>query len=293
VPPFDIQEIPGAMRKEFMPVSAKLMERWFAGELNYSRNDKDQQNEINQDGKYYPESMIDRTSIKMDWVLKHERATNQHAELINARIYNQAALREVKKILSRYRANLNVSPWFECDGDIRKLHRNFQFQRIAVESTFAQKAEQYVRRMTHVGVPDDLTGSLGAFNFYAAISGVEFEPQGKIATVTQIVVYVRDSYSFEGEPGTRSQYLGHWSKDGVIIVPVTLVANAANTPWLDFPVVVGAGYENLRIRGRVYYPIRNASFREWQTKHHRGGDFIIYSDCKSIQLEKPITVNFE
>jgi hypothetical protein len=27
VPPFDIQEIPGAMRKEFMPVSAKLMER--------------------------------------------------------------------------------------------------------------------------------------------------------------------------------------------------------------------------------------------------------------------------
>jgi hypothetical protein len=36
VPPFDIQEIPGAMRKEFMPVSAKLMEKWFAGELNYS-----------------------------------------------------------------------------------------------------------------------------------------------------------------------------------------------------------------------------------------------------------------
>lgn len=74
VPPFDIQQIPDAMRKEHMPVSAKLMERWFSGELNYSITPKDQQNEINQNGELYPESMVDRTTIKLDWVLRHARA---------------------------------------------------------------------------------------------------------------------------------------------------------------------------------------------------------------------------
>ncbi|WP_242540449.1 DUF6402 family protein [Trinickia mobilis] len=293
VPPFDIQEIPGAMRKEFMPVSAKLMERWFAGELNYSRSDDDQKDEINQDGQRYSESMIDRTSITMDWVLKHERARRQYEELINTRIYNQAAYDEALKILLRYRKRLGVSPWGECGNDIRKLHKNFQFQLVAVESTFEQKAEQYLRRMVHDGVPDDLTGSLGAFNFYAAIAKASFDPQGKSATVTHIVIYVRDSYSFEGVSDTRSQYLGHWSKDGVIVVPGYVALNVVKSPWLDYPVVTGNISENLYKRGKVYYPVRNKSFREWQLKHRRGGDFIIYSDWKSIRLERPIKVYFE
>jgi hypothetical protein len=48
VPPFDIQDVPKAMRKLEMPVSAKLQERWFAGYPNYSRSAKDLQNEIDQ-----------------------------------------------------------------------------------------------------------------------------------------------------------------------------------------------------------------------------------------------------
>ena len=60
VPPFDIQQIPEAMRKEGMPISAKLMERWFAGALNYSPTDADEGAELSQDGKPYLESMVDR-----------------------------------------------------------------------------------------------------------------------------------------------------------------------------------------------------------------------------------------
>lgn len=63
MPPFDLQEIPGAMRKEFMPVSAKLMEKWFAGPLNYSPTTRDKIKGINQDGQPYPPSMIDTTTI--------------------------------------------------------------------------------------------------------------------------------------------------------------------------------------------------------------------------------------
>lgn len=51
------------MRKEFMPVSAKLMEKWFAGPLNYSPTTRDKIKGINQDGQPYPPSMIDTTTI--------------------------------------------------------------------------------------------------------------------------------------------------------------------------------------------------------------------------------------
>jgi hypothetical protein len=74
IPPFDIQEIPGAMRKLKMPVSARLMERWFAGNLNYSPRDVDEHAEVNQDGMRYPPNMYDTTTITLDWVLRFSRA---------------------------------------------------------------------------------------------------------------------------------------------------------------------------------------------------------------------------
>jgi hypothetical protein len=111
--------------------------------------------------------------------------------------------------------------------------------------------------------------------------------------VTHIVVYVTDGYSFEGPSDTRSQYLGHWSKEGVIVVPAYAGANLAGLPWLDYPVTAGNSAESLYQPGKVYYPVRNLSFRDWQLRHRRGGDFIIYSDWKSIRLEKPIRVYFE
>ncbi|MEA3120182.1 MAG: hypothetical protein QOI13_3452, partial [Paraburkholderia sp.] len=55
VPPFDIQEIPAAMRKMHLPVSAALMQRWFAGELNFSPAEDDEAAGINQEGKPYPQ----------------------------------------------------------------------------------------------------------------------------------------------------------------------------------------------------------------------------------------------
>ena len=293
VPPFDIQQIPDAMRKEHMPVSAKLIERWFSGELNYSITPKDQQNEINQNGELYPESMVDRTTIKLDWVLRHARAKKQYDNLINTAIYSPRAYEVLKDILGRYSSHGDVSPWTASGNDIRKLHKKFQFQRAAVESSFEQKALQAVRRFPEGGVPDDLTGALGAFNLYAAVARVTFDAENKSATVTHIVVYVRDGYSFEGPTDSRSQYLGHWGKGGVIIVPIYAAANLADQPWFDFPVVAGGTAANRYDPGKTYYPVRNRSFREWQTKYRRGVDFIIFSDYKPIMLARPITVYFE
>ncbi|BBP95831.1 hypothetical protein BSFA1_09600 [Burkholderia sp. SFA1] len=104
---------------------------------------------------------------------------------------------------------------------------------------------------------------------------------------------MKDRYTFDGEEGSKSQYLGHWSKNGVIVVPAYEAANLAGIPWLDYPVVLGGNFSaDLYKDGKVYYPVRNNSFREWQLKHKRGGDFIILSDYKPIRLERPIEVFF-
>lgn len=293
VPPFDLQDIPDAMRKEKMPIGAKLMERWFAGELNYSRTDKDQAAEINQDGKRYPESMVDRKTIKIDWVLKHARARKQYERLLNEAIYNPRSAAKVREILLRYRDRrlLYLHPWEECNDDIRSLHGNFQFQYASVDGSFEQKARLALQQISDGGVPDDLTAALGSFNLYASIAGVKYDVACTSALVTHIIVYVRDSYSFEGESDSRSQYLGHWSRDGVIISSGAEPANAAGSRWVDFPISTGSQRSVYRA-GSIHYPVRNKDFREWQSRYNRGGDFIIYSDYKPIFLKKPIQVYF-
>lgn len=287
VPPFDIQEIPGAMRKEFMPVSAKLMERWFAGALNYSPTQLDEAKGINQDGLPYPPSMIDKTTIKLDWVLKHARAKVAYDFLqTHDRLTTPRAIQALRRILGSLQASHEwVDTWKFSDKDIVNLHRNFEFQFAGVESSLSQKFDQFIaREASSAGVPDDLTGSLGSFNFYAAVGFARFN--GNRATISAIIIYIKDNYTFTDEVGEPSQYLGHWSRNGVIIVPATGAAGLAGIRWPDYPVAVG----DARVPGNVYYPVRNDSFRKWQQIHHRGGDFIIYSDRRYITLRQPIEI---
>lgn len=68
-------------------------------------------------------------------------------------------------------------------------------------------------------VPDDLTGALGTFSFYAALGNVYFNHASRVARVKSIYVYVRDSYSFRDDDEFVSQYLGHWNQSGVYLAP--------------------------------------------------------------------------
>ncbi|MGV2289830.1 DUF6402 family protein [Trinickia sp. YCB016] len=291
VPPFDIQEIPGAMRKELMPVSAKLMERWFAGRLNYSPTDDEESLEIDQEGKPYPPDMYDMTTVKLDWVLRHERASAQYDALQRIeRLTTPRAIEALRSKLAPHRSSYGtVDAMTLCNGDMKALHKNFQFQFAGVESTLTQKFEQYITRYFHSnGVPDDLTGALGSFNFYAAIGNANFNRDASRATISTIITYVKDNYTFTDKKGDPSQYLGHWNRRGVIIVPATGAAGIAGIRWIDYPVAIG----DVRVRDNVYYPVRNSSFREWQRRHHRGGDFVAYSDYRFIKLHQPIEIRF-
>jgi hypothetical protein len=141
-----------------------------------------------------------------------------------------------------------------------------------------------IEEVSNKGVPDDLTGALGAFNFYAAVAEATFNHKAGTATVTRVAIYVKDHSTFVTKQDKASQYLGHWNKSHVAIQHLHAAAMVANTELWDTPVRIGKGADN------IYHPVRNSDFRAWQQKHGRGGDFIIYSNCMWVTLRRPITV---
>ncbi|CAB3778939.1 hypothetical protein LMG28688_00640 [Paraburkholderia caffeinitolerans] len=290
VPPFDIQEIPDAMRREAMPVAAQLMTRWFAGELNYAPTGEDLKAERNQDGEPYPSTMYDITTVKMSWILKFERAKEQYNELIKNRIYNQAAISVLRERLVPYRDFIvPMKIWDICKNNMPILHRYFHFQRVNVGSSLAQKIDEFMESQFHRnGIPDDLTGALGSFNLYAAPADVKIDYVTREAVISSVYVYVKDSYDFTDEAGSVSQYLGHWSTKGVIVVPYHGLIQQLNIWSLYVPYPVARG--NVRVKGNIYYPVHNKDFRAWAIKHQRGGDFMVFSDRKRCQLRVPIRI---
>ncbi|MBP0609731.1 MULTISPECIES: DUF6402 family protein [Burkholderia] len=295
VPAFDIQEIPATMRKIYLPTSAALMERWFSGKLNYSRTSSDEEVEINQDGLSYPSDMYDMSTVKLDWVLRFPRAKQQFDHLINEEIRSQKSINQLYKLLLPYKdCATRLYTDDICGNDLRSIHRRFQFQYSRVDSTLGQKiGTQLDAQLRNNGVPDDLSGALGSFNIYAALGSARFswdvDSRRTTAEVTGLWVYVKDNYTFTDKSGERSQYLGHWSSDGVIVVPYSAAAaflNSEHVPYVKYAVARG----NPFIKGNVYYPVENIDFRRWSEMHGRGGDFIIYSDKKYIPISPFIKI---
>ena len=102
IPPFDIQDVPKAMRKLAMPMFAILQERWFAGQANYSRSAQDLKDEINQNGAHYGPAMVDSTTIKMEWVLSFGRAKKAFDELLREQLKTPGALKACPDLIISY-----------------------------------------------------------------------------------------------------------------------------------------------------------------------------------------------
>ena len=286
---FDLQDIPRTIHALGMHKAAFMFDKWFEGRLNYSPTDGDSTAQIDQYGKEYASDMIDLTSISIEWVLGFKRASHMLDELVAERIYNEATIAVLCRHLTKHIKKGLIFTADLCNNDIQKIHREFQFQKIMIEGSLSQKISQYLTRdVFNHGIPDELTLILGSFNLYAAVNRVVFgrEFGRDTATITHIYVYARDGFTFTDQEGKASQYLGHWGRKGVAIVPLKIASSyLANQDWVDFPVV-----EKGPMGLSVLYPVKNSDFRAWQLKHQRGGDYIIYTSRKSIFLKKPIAV---
>ncbi|RQS12219.1 DUF6402 family protein [Burkholderia sp. Bp8998] len=242
IPPFDIQEIPDAMRREMMPVGAKLMERWFAGRLNYSTSSDDQKHAIDQNGKPYADDMYDYSIVKLDWVLKHRRAKEKYDQLIEVGIYSPDALKILRESLSAYYDHYGFFGTAEVfKDDVRMTHELFQFQRATVDGGLADKIKSFMYfTEENKGVPDDLFAALGSFNICAAVAQANFyideRSRSRCVDIIGIFVYVKDGYTFGADAGKPSQYLGHWGENGIIVVPYSFVSSRdSRIPQLNYP----------------------------------------------------------
>lgn len=144
--------------------------------------------------------------------------------------------------------------------------------------------------MLNYGKPDDLAGALGGFGMYAAAAKIRIRPPvigtGSIGEVTHIAIYVKNPYSFfDDKKESGSQYLGHWNRDGICLVPEGYVAQWANFgSWSNYIIQPEGPY------GRTYWPVHNSDFRRWQNSHNAGGDMLLYSDCRIIKISQSIKV---
>lgn len=302
--PFDMLDLPDAMDKEKFPVAAKLARKWFAGGA-YTYDNK-------ADG---PQPLVDTTTVTLDWALRYGK-TKQHYKTLYAKdVYSSNALDVAKTRLNRFftktlGAGGTITRGMDAlkisGGSVVNLHHEFQFQLRNVSAYDTTNG---------LGMTD-LTAAFGNFPFYAAIGEFQVTAQSEFGysdsgkrqvcyvptvTITHVYVYLKDSYSFNDDKGkSSSQYLGHWNKNGVIVVPIALGADVATSKHEhidielgDYPVTSYVKLFGSVAPNTVYYPIRNRDFRAWRSKFKRGGDIMVYSAPKKIKLAKPIPVTLE
>jgi len=314
-PPFDMLDLPDAMDKMGFTVAAKLAKRWF----------NSRKHEIPTGTAYdYPADMVDTKIVSLDFVLKYPKARAKYENLISSGIYDDRGIKVIRAKVGRMLESKFIESGIAYSGeldtfalsgrDIQKLHNKFQFQREAVSNL---DTLDWSFGLT------DLTASLANFAVCAAVAEARVHsekyynyPKGTAPVyccrsqveVTHIYVYARDSYSFADKPGKKaSQYLGHWNRNGVILIPTALASDFAanhgkdvqwgNGPYtedgFDKPVDILKGMFGEMRKQDVYYPVRNSDYQNWREKFGRGGDFAFYTELKKIKLLKPIKLNLE
>jgi len=159
LPPFDIQDIPGAMKKMGWPVSAKFLERWFFSPAY-----------VIPEGDRDTGHPMDNTTITLDWAFKFGQIRSLYNKLIFKDIYKEKGLltaylkikNYVEEAFVRDRSASDFSTAFFL-RDLQRFHKDWQFQHISVKA--------YNTNTLYL-IPTDMTGSVGSCALYAAIGNV-------------------------------------------------------------------------------------------------------------------------
>jgi hypothetical protein len=273
---FKITLIPRIMRHNKWDKGAELMEHWF--------KQKEHKFPEGKDTKFYNNGKhpYNDTIITLDWVKKFELTKDSYEEIWNKKRYMSKAVQnqlkekhikdgtfnKVNKIGSTY----NIIKSFSKDVNV--LNSTDYVQTISP----VNKKEQikYGVYRSH----DDLMAALANFNFRCALEySVEFtriensyrtiehyfkadekvlKGKKKIYTysVTKVALYIRDAYDFNGINAFGG--LGSWNykeKDLDAFNWVSIVDD--------------------------YVSVTNKTFRDWRDKNNCGGDFLVFSDIET------------
>jgi len=235
--PLTLTNIPRIMRANGWRHGAALLETWFS-----------------HGAAVKPEYGAPVTDvISMDWALSFRRVRQVYDHLMQERVWLEP---EIKRRI----------------GDVLE-RRNLLHAEAVSFGDLARPTEEIDADCVHAalvrGWPplDDLFAALGDFSLRVAVAGT-VEPvwwtrrsgrkttERKLVahrvTLTEVGVYVRGSYDFDG-----ARSLGAWDE----------ATNAVS--WGD-PAA-----------GEL---VTTAQFRDWRDRNRMGGDFLIYSDVKRTRL---------
>jgi hypothetical protein len=286
---FEVTDIPAAMTKLGWNKAAALLNKWFHAPKNQAVNAFHKVNGFLQNGTgMYSADRFDESTVPLDWILSFPR-TKKGFEKLQRATYLTAGRAE-SNLIGTFRNHWDrkyVDAITLCNGDIFTLHQRFQFQLVKIDTTALEKANTFFDATLHHGVPDDLAGALGGFSLCAAVAEAYLRPTFFGDTeieVTKVAIYMKNPYSFFDDPlEGGSQYLGHWCREGILLVPEGYVSQrAAWGSWSHYVVQPEGPY------GRTYWPIHNSDFRRWQNAHNAGGDMVLFSDYKVVKLNPPI-----
>jgi hypothetical protein len=207
------------------------------------------------------------TTIRMDsWALTFGRARQVYDRLLLERIWsNQPAKLVVARMLRR-KGLLST--------------QEVSFGRLS-DPVPVQDADYVNERGAGTATSfDDLTAALGKFLFRVVVAGTVVPvpaAQGSAprtaafrVRVTEVGVYIRDSFDFEG-----NQSPGCWSD--------------AQPPRFS-PILTpafGPGGGAVFMPQMILTSVGNRDFREWRQRNGRGGDFLVFSDMKRLRLTTP------
>jgi hypothetical protein len=228
-----LTNIPAIMRAKSWGNGARLMEIWFSRPVAIAP-------------AYGPP---DTTTIRMDtWALTFPRARNVYDQLIRDRIWaNPAGQVEVVRMLRR-KGLLAAGSSFGSLG-------------LPVQSQDPDYVTQRVVPFDLMNDPlDDMSAALANFAFRVLVAGSVAAGPGGVGhrvTISEIGVYIRDTYDFNG-----FQPLGFWDDS---------TNRVEKGPFWGGVAVF------------------NSDFRTWRTTNALGGDFLVYSDIKRVTLTTPDT----
>lgn len=284
---FKITLIPRIMRHNKWDKGAELMEHWFR-QKKYQlpelegKSNKEKRN-------FYDSGKIpyNDTIITLAWVKKFELTKDYYNKIwekkpyisknvkrdLKAECIDKGIFGKLNKIGSKYDVIKNLSE------DVNILNSTSYQQNL---SDVVKGSEQlkYALHKKH----DDLMAALANFSFRTALEySVEFTRmedsyrtidnwfkedekiyagKKKIYTfsVTKVALFIRDSYDFNGVNAFGG--LGSWSYEKKDLDAVNYI------PFDD------------------YVDVKNKTFRDWRDKNNCGGDFLVFSDIETRNVNE-------
>lgn len=255
---FHIDMIPDAMSKMGWEVAPKIMRHWFSITPEYSFSESTKNKLLDDDARTIDASKVNDSIVTMEWAKKFEKVSSG-IKALTAGWNTQNGRKVLRKKLQALGNYEQKCIFIGNSDDVKTLDATAQVN--------------FMRIGSKTDTINDWYGAMGNCNLKVCLKGYTSTLSGKhILKVDSLGFYLKDTYDFldDNKLGLDiPELLGVWGKKGILTKAETAVYMSSYTSGF---------FGRLARHYSGFVPVFNADFKEWQKKHHSGGDFIVFSD---------------